>query len=373
MSNTQIDNNKIRQVIFLVIIIFLLALAFYHLSEFIPALLGAITLYIISRKYHVLLTEKLGWKSWISVLFIILTSLVLIILPLYYLVNTLITKMSNSSDYLSFINNFFLKAQSYIKERFNYDFGNSFDFGKAGELVTKYTSTILNTTINIITIIVFTYFIFYFLLDNYKYIERMMVRALPLKKSNINIIGEKIRKMVIANAIGIPVIALGQGIVATIGYIIFGAENPFFLFALTSIACIIPIVGGSIIYIPVAFMSFVNGNTTAAIGILCFGLATSVVDNIFRFTFLKKLENIHPLNSVFGIILGMKLFGFIGLVFGPIVVSLILLLIEVYHDEFSQNEESVVINHLEEIKETIAEIKEETQSINTEKEDKTES
>ncbi|NHW58566.1 AI-2E family transporter, partial [Escherichia coli] len=57
---------------------------------------------------------------------------------------------------------------------------------------------------------------------------------------------------------------------------------------------------------------------------------------------LKKLEDIHPLNTVFGIILGMNLFGFMGLVFGPILVSVTLLLIQIYRDEFS-DEDNVVI------------------------------
>lgn len=53
---------------------------------------------------------------------------------------------------------------------------------------------------------------------------------------------------------------------------------------------------------------------------------------------LKKLEDIHPLNTVFGIIMGMNLFGFMGLIFGPILVSLTLLLIKIYKNEFVQND-----------------------------------
>jgi len=54
-----------------------------------------------------------------------------------------------------------------------------------------------------------------------------------------------------------------------------------------------------------------------------------------RFTLLKKLEDIHPLITVFGIILGMNLFGFMGLIFGPILMSITVMLIQVYRDEFS--------------------------------------
>jgi predicted PurR-regulated permease PerM len=63
-----------------------------------------------------------------------------------------------------------------------------------------------------------------------------------------------------------------------------------------------------------------------------------LTDNILRFTLLKKLEDIHPLNTVFGIILGLEIFGFMGLVFGPILVSITLLLIQIYTNEFSTKE-----------------------------------
>jgi len=71
--------------------------------------------------------------------------------------------------------------------------------------------------------------------------------------------------------------------------------------------------------------------------------------------FLKRIENIHPLNSVFGIILGLKVFGFIGLIFGPLLISITMLLIQGYHDEFSENDkkEENDTDETEEISENI--------------------
>ena len=83
-----------------------------------------------------------------------------------------------------------------------------------------------------------------------------------------------------------------------------------------------------------------SGDTFGGLGILAYGfLVVGLVDNVFRFTFLKKLENIHPLNTVFGIILGLKIFGFFGLIFGPILVSITILLMQIYGDEFSEETE----------------------------------
>ena len=143
-----------------------------------------------------------------------------------------------------------------------------------------------------------------------------------------------------ANAIGIPVVALGQGLVALIGYFIFGAPSPILLFALTAVASMIPIVGAAIVYVPICIFMIAEGQmgTGIGLGIYCL-IVVGITDNLLRFTLLKKLENIHPLNTVFGIIMGMNLFGFMGLIFGPIFISFTLLLIQVYRNEFSEEDD----------------------------------
>jgi predicted PurR-regulated permease PerM len=61
----------------------------------------------------------------------------------------------------------------------------------------------------------------------------------------------------------------------------------------------------------------------------------STLDSVFRLWLQKKIGDIHPLITAFGVILGINLFGFIGLIFGPILISLFLLMIKIYASEFS--------------------------------------
>ena len=169
--------------------------------------------------------------------------------------------------------------------------------------------------------------------------ERIVAKAMPFKRTNTQMLGDKFVKLVMANAIGIPVVALGQGIVATIGYYIFGAPSPMLLFALTALASMLPVVGAAIVYLPVGIFMIAEGQTGAGVGVLIYGLVVvGLTDNLLRFTLLKKLEDIHPLITVFGIIMGMNIFGFMGLIFGPILMSITVMLIQVYRDEFSEDE-----------------------------------
>lgn len=336
----QISNNKIRQVGLLALIFAFLFLIVHNLSDFLSSFLGAITLYTIFRNYYCKLTEEKKWKPWLASSFLMMISVVVILIPLYYVLSTLLSKMVDSRIYVEMLVNSAQTLHQYIEKKTGFNLIDSIDAGKIGEWITEYSSSILNATMSIATTVITVYFILYFMLVNTRKMEKAIEVAIPLKTSNIRKLGREFKKMIVANVIGIPVVAIGQGLTVLIGYLLFGVSSPFFLFVLTTIASVIPVVGGAIVYIPVAVMLLVNNDLTGAIGVFAFGFLSAGVDNVMRFTFLKKIEDIHPLTSVFGIILGLKVFGFIGLIFGPILLSITVILIRVYHDEFSQPNEN---------------------------------
>ena len=90
-SKEQISDTKIKQIFLLIGILILVALICYNLALFIPAVLGAVTLYIVSRKYNLYLQEVKHWKPWVASLVIIVGTLVLLILPLYFLIDVLVS------------------------------------------------------------------------------------------------------------------------------------------------------------------------------------------------------------------------------------------------------------------------------------------
>ncbi|MBP6416981.1 MAG: AI-2E family transporter, partial [Chitinophagaceae bacterium] len=63
-------------------------------------------------------------------------------------------------------------------------------------------------------------------------------------------------------------------------------------------------------------------------------IVTGNVDYLSRITIMKRLGDVHPVITVLGVIIGLGLFGFIGLIFGPLLVSYIILLFKIYMNEF---------------------------------------
>ena len=339
MPNQTIPDLKIRQFFLILIITALVVLMVYNLKLFIPSVLGAVTLYIITRKYNFYFQEKLKWKPWLSSLVIMLATLLILILPIYFITDLLIAKLGNADAYMEKFNVFLNKIHDFIMDKTGFDILSKDNLNKIKDTAAKASSSVLSGTFNTVTVIASMYFILYFMLERPRLFERILINAAPLKRGNVNMIGVKIRKMVIANAIGIPVVAFGQGLVALVGYFIFGAPSPVLLFALTAVASMIPVLGAAIVYIPICIFMIAENQLGAGLGLAAYSLiCVGLTDNLLRFTLLKKLENIHPLNTVFGIIMGMNIFGFMGLIFGPILVSITVLLIQVYKDEFSDEE-----------------------------------
>ncbi len=335
MSNNVLDSNRLRQVFFIIIIFLLGILLSWQLYSFLPALLGAITLYILMHKAMLYLTEKKKWrKGWTTIL-LMLVSFIVILMPVGLLINMLSSQVSYALQHSSHLVDALKKVVADAEGQLNIEILSEQNINKLGDFIATSLPGIVGATFNSITTIFFMYFILYFMLMNARYMEDTLYEYIPLKDENVSRLGKEVNSMVASNAIGIPLIAFAQGLVGLIGYLILGVKEPFFWFGVTCIAGMIPVVGAALAYIPLAILFFANGQNWQGIAMLVFGFGIiGTIDNVLRFTLLKKLGNVHPLTTVFGVIIGLNLFGFIGLIFGPLLISLFMLLLRIYSSEF---------------------------------------
>lgn len=331
-----IPNNVIRQILLLLFILMLGWILFDELKFFLPAFLGAYTLYIMMRKYMFILTGRYKWKKGLAAAILMLISFLVILLPIFLLINMMTSKVgyaiSHSEQVLTSIQNYVSKYEA----QYSFDIINEQSTQKITGWVASTLPKILNATLNTLLSVVIMYLILYFMLTEGRRMESTLYDSVPLKDENILMLRKDLNGMVLSNAIGIPLIAIAQGVVAVIGYILIGVEQPWFWFVVTCIAAMLPVVGAALAYIPIGILFFAEGDSTRGIILLIFGfLIIGTTDNLFRFWLQKKLGDVHPLITAFGVIIGVSLFGFIGLVFGPILISLFLLMIKVYVNEFS--------------------------------------
>jgi len=122
---------------------------------------------------------------------------------------------------------------------------------------------------------------------------------------------------------------------ATLGYYLFGIQE-FALFGfLTGVFAFFPIVGTLVIWVPLVVYLYSIGENGHAMGLLIYSaIVTGNVDYLARITIMRRIGDIHPVITVLGIIVGLGLFGFIGFIFGPLLISYIIILIRIYKSEF---------------------------------------
>jgi predicted PurR-regulated permease PerM len=342
MSNPVINQNQIRQIFFIIILVLLGLLLFLELYTFLPALLGAITLYILMRRRMFYLCYVKKWKKGLAAFILMVLSMFIILLPIAVLVNMLSGKVAYAIEHSNELIEALKKVAGSIEQRFNIDLVSDESINKLGDSITKGLPKILNATFNTLTTIFFMYFILFFMLVNGKKMEDSIYEHIPLNDDNVDRLGKEVNMMVVSNAIGIPLIAFLQGIVALIGYLLIGVNEPWFWFVVTCITAMLPVVGAALAYVPLAIIFFANGDTTQGIIMLIFGFGViGLVDNIFRFTLARKIGDVHPLVTVFGVIVGLKVFGFIGLIFGPLLISLFILLVRIYSNEFIHKQREI--------------------------------
>lgn len=344
MEEHQIHQNRIRQIFFLALLVLLGLLLAKELATFLPALLGAITLYILIRKWMFRMVEVRKWKPGMAATILMVLTLLIILIPIGLLVQMLSSKVTYAIQHSNELVESIKILVANTEQRFNIEIANTENINKLGNFIAQVVPQLLNATFGTLVTIFFTYFILYFFLVNGRKIEKWLDDSIPLKDENVNKLGSEMENIVLSNAIGIPVIAFLQGVVGLIGYFIIGVQEPWFWFVVTCITAMLPFIGAALAYVPLAIIFFANDEVGRGIFMLIFGFGViGTVDNVFRFTLARKIGNVHPLITVFGVLIGLKLFGFVGLIFGPVLISMFILLLKIYANEFMAKKSKLIV------------------------------
>jgi len=290
---------------------------------------------MLVRQQMFFLTEKKNMNKIVAALLILLEVILCVLIPISLIFWLLFKKVKNiglnPSEWIDSIQ----KTIETLQQEIGYDLLNIDNIQTVTAYVAKGTQIVVGEVSSFAINAVVLLFILYFMLLNGRKMEAYIADILPFSQKNKKSILKEIHQMTISNAIGVPLLAIVQGTVAAIGYFIFGIDNVFLLGLLTGFATVIPIIGSSIVWAPVCIYFAATGNWFSAIGMILYALIVMLnVDNAVRFILQKKLADTHPLITVFGVIIGLSLFGFWGVIFGPIMLSMFFICIDIFKREY---------------------------------------
>ncbi len=174
---------------------------------------------------------------------------------------------------------------------------------------------------------------FFFFVDGVKILRRIMYLS-PLPNKHDKIIFNKFRKVSYTIFVSTFVAAGAQGLVGAIGFAVVGFP-PLLAGLLVALLSLLPYVGSMIFYVPVGIFYLLSGDVWQGIFILAWGaLIIGTIDNIIRAYMIKDDAEVNPVFVLFSILGGLSLFGFWGIILGPLIIALMVTVFHIYELEF---------------------------------------
>ncbi len=205
--------------------------------------------------------------------------------------------------------------------------------GAVGPIVKKTYNSIVNGTI---WIFVMFFSLFYFFIDGPKFVNKVKYLS-PLRDKHEDMLIEKFVSMARATLKGTFIIGSVQGILGGIAFLIAGVSSPMLWTVVMIFLSIIPALGASLIIIPGGIIMFALGYVWQGIFLIVVGAGVSSVDNILRPKLVGEDTKMHSLLIFFSTIGGMSVYGIIGFIIGPIIMSLAVAMWEIFAVEFKDD------------------------------------
>ncbi len=196
------------------------------------------------------------------------------------------------------------------------------------------TSVIGNVTGMILSFFLLIFTLFYFLRDGSVWLADLL-DIIPMPEGQKRQIVAKFKEVSMSTVVGILLTAVAQGVVAGIGFAVAGI-SPVLWGTSVAFASLIPVVGSALVWVPAGVVLITTGALKGGMFILVWGvLVISSLDNFLRPYLMRGGTQVSPVWILFSILGGLQLFGFTGILIGPLILSMAITLVAIYRDEYA--------------------------------------
>ena len=316
------------------------ALAFFIFKSYIgPIFLAAIIAIAFHPFYKRLLKIFRGNNS-LSSFFSVFAVLAIILVPAIFIglalfkeatafYNHISSGQISGEGFLSAATSFFESKINFLAPEFSIDLGEylknlaNWITGNLDSFFSNFFKILIGLLLMIISL-------FYFLKDGERIVKRLVAFS-PLADSYDEQIMKRVGLAINSIVRGSLIIALIKGFLTALGFVIFGIPNPILWGVVSALASFIPVVGSSIVIVPAILYLFVTSSYAGAIGFAVWGVAlVGLSDNLLSPILMKKGMHIHPFLILLSIFGGLGFFGPIGFIAGPVALSLLFALFDIY-------------------------------------------
>ncbi|MCD6464492.1 AI-2E family transporter [Candidatus Woesearchaeota archaeon] len=340
--------HSVAKYFFLVLLLLFLYITFLVLKPYLSYLLIGLVLAYAAHPLHKFFLKLFKNKN-IAATLTTLVILILVFVPLYFLIAKLLAE--SISIYSSILNlqpsqgsnQNSTTSSATILESLLSSIGLQSEVSAMVKNIIAASSTVLIKAATslladiprfLVGIVLLLFVTFYALRDG-NVLYNWMRTYFPLEKHRRERFLEEIKITARAVVYSQFLSALAQAITAGIGYALFGVNQVVFWSFLTFITAFIPFIGPPLIWVPLAVLKLFSGSVASGVLLLTWGLVlVSNVDNVVRMKFLHHETKVHSVLMLIGFIGGVHLWGFAGILLGPLVLSITIKLLDFYTEEF---------------------------------------
>ena len=324
-----------------VIILVLGVLILIELMPYIGGLLGAMTIYVLLRQQMRYLTVHRKWRRSLAASLLLVEAVVFFLIPLSGVVWMFVSKVQDFTLDPQMLLTPVRRIAEQIHQKTGYNLWQEENISSAVALLTRVGQAFLQGIFSFGVNIVMLLFILYFMLIGGTRMENYCRTLLPFNATVARNVMSEIYMIVRSNAIGIPLIALVQGSIAYLGYVICGVPSALFWGVVTCFATILPVIGTGLVWVPLAGYLAVDGRWGAGIGLMIYGVVViTQSDNVIRFVLQKKMADTHPVVTILGVLVGLPLFGFMGVIFGPLMLAMFIFFVHIFKRKYLEGAET---------------------------------
>ena len=324
-------NYKQRNNILLIILLVLGGGILYSLRYIAGTLLSTIVMYTIFRPLYLYFVVNRKWKKAAASIAVIISSFLIIILPIVTLCFMVVGKINEFRQDPIRVQYIVKRLDTFFYKTFNQRnlVDNAMD--KASGYASELFPSILGGAASLLLVISVMYFLLYFMFRHYQKFEDGLIRFSPFREQNALKFADELKNTTYSNILGQGLIAVVQGALVSLGFFIFGIPDAVFWGVISIFLSFLPLIGAGLVFVPAGILELANGNETAGLGILIWGFVlVTNIDNVIRFVIARRVGNIHPIITIIGVVVGIPVFGIMGLVYGPLLLSYFILTVRIY-------------------------------------------
>lgn len=319
------EKEKFKKYFIIITAIILAVVSFIIIKPFINAILAGLIATYIFYPLQKRLSSKIN--KYVIAAFVTLLIILIVTIPLFFVANTIVKE-----SILIYQSNSFEGLNDLVSKYLGQDLAlNEYASTTIKDVISKIgigaSRVIFTIPSKILDFLIFLFVTFYFLLKADVYLKniREMI-PLPDKDLFLKKIGDGIYDVVY----GLLILAVIELIIAGVGFKIVGLSSPILWALVIAFLAFIPFIGPTIVWIPFSIVKFVQGNLMQSIGIAAIGIILSMIDTFLRPAIIGSRSKIHPVIILLGVLGGLKVFGIIGLIVGPIILDISALFFKIY-------------------------------------------